>query len=61
MTHLPTDVSEPPMQDPPAPIGDANGTRKHICVVTPCYNEVENVRELHAAIRDVFAKLPKYT
>lgn len=43
-----------------------NGTaevarRKHIGVVTPCYNEVENVRELHSAIRAVFDGLPQYT
>ena len=34
---------------------------KHICVVTPCYNEVENVRELYVAIKLVFEKLPEYT
>src|SRR5437879_1154537 len=49
------------MPNPPAPPGDAHGTRKHVCVVTPCYNEAENVRDLHAAIRDVFASLPQYT
>jgi glycosyltransferase involved in cell wall biosynthesis len=35
--------------------------RKHITVVTPCYNEVENVRELYEAIKEVFAGLPQYT
>ena len=49
------------MQNPPAQIGDADGTRKHVCVVTPCYNEVDNVAELHKAIRGVFAGLPQYT
>jgi glycosyltransferase involved in cell wall biosynthesis len=49
------------MQTPPAPISAVNGTRKHICVVTPCYNEVENVRELQKSIREVFEGLPQYT
>ena len=49
------------MQNPPSPISDATRTRKHICVVTPCYNEVENVRELHKTIREVFEGLPQYT
>jgi polyisoprenyl-phosphate glycosyltransferase len=40
---------------------DSEDRRKHICVVTPCYNEVENVRELYAAIQQVFARLPQYT
>jgi glycosyltransferase involved in cell wall biosynthesis len=35
--------------------------RKHITVVTPCYNEVENVHELYEAIKQVFAGLPQYT
>src|SRR5205807_543731 len=35
--------------------------RKHVGVVTPCYNEVENVGELHEAIRRVFDGLPDYT
>lgn len=33
---------------------------KLISVVTPCYNEEENVRELHAQIKEVFSKLPGY-
>jgi len=33
---------------------------KLISVVTPCYNEEGNVREMHAAIRDIFAALPQY-
>lgn len=40
--------------------GVAQGQRKHICVVSPCYNEVENVRELYEAIKQVFAELPQY-
>ncbi len=35
-------------------------TRKLITVVTPCYNEEENVRELSSRIRAVFGKLPDY-
>ncbi len=34
--------------------------RKLISVVTPCYNEEENVRELSSRIRAVFAQLPDY-
>jgi polyisoprenyl-phosphate glycosyltransferase len=49
------------MQNPPAQSGDANGARKHICIVTPCYNEVDNVGELHKAIREIFVDLPQYT
>ena len=31
-----------------------------ISVVTPCYNEEANVREMYEAVRTVFAALPKY-
>jgi glycosyltransferase involved in cell wall biosynthesis len=31
-----------------------------ISVVTPCYNEEGNVREMHEAIRRIFASLPQY-
>lgn len=31
-----------------------------ISVVTPCYNEEDNVAELHRVIRDIFASLPGY-
>jgi glycosyltransferase involved in cell wall biosynthesis len=34
--------------------------QKLISVVTPCYNEEENVRELWSRIRAVFAQLPDY-
>lgn len=30
----------------------------HVCVVTPCYNEQDNVRELHRRIRAQFDALP---
>jgi glycosyltransferase involved in cell wall biosynthesis len=47
------------MRDPDT--GQNDHPRKHITVVTPCYNEVENVRELYEAIKQVFAGLPQYT
>src|SRR3954463_10651827 len=31
-----------------------------ITVLTPCYNEAENVRTLYERVRAVFAKLPEY-
>ena len=33
---------------------------KLISVVTPCYNEEGNVREMHETIRRIFAALPQY-
>ena len=33
---------------------------KLISVVTPCYNEQANIRQLHTQIQAVFAKLPGY-
>lgn len=33
---------------------------KTISIVTPCYNEEENVRELYAQVKAVFAELPGY-
>ncbi len=35
--------------------------QKRICVVTPCYNESENVVELHATISKIFDSLPQYS
>lgn len=35
--------------------------KKHISVITPCYNEEGNVRNLAKAVGDVFAQLPQYT
>jgi glycosyltransferase involved in cell wall biosynthesis len=37
-----------------------HGSRKLISVVSPCYNEQGNVRELARQIADVFAALPQY-
>jgi polyisoprenyl-phosphate glycosyltransferase len=33
---------------------------KNISIVTPCYNEEENVQALYQAVKDVFANLPVY-
>lgn len=35
-------------------------TRKLITIMTPCYNEVLNVRELHRRVLQVAAQLPQY-
>jgi glycosyltransferase involved in cell wall biosynthesis len=37
-----------------------NGHRKRVTVVTPCYNEEQNVRELYAAVKRVFDGLTAY-
>lgn len=45
----------------PITIADgANGRKKRITVMTPTYNEEENVRELYEAVKGVFAGLPQY-
>jgi len=36
-------------------------TKKHISVLTGCYNEEENVERLVTAVSDVFKKMPQYT
>lgn len=33
---------------------------KTISIVTPCYNEEENVRELYTQVKAVFAEMPGY-
>ena len=35
--------------------------KKHISVLTPCYNEAENVEAIIAAVAKVFEQLPNYT
>ncbi|PYP76804.1 MAG: glycosyltransferase, partial [Gemmatimonadetes bacterium] len=35
--------------------------RRLISVVTPCYNEEGNVRELYTAVKEIFAGLPQYS
>lgn len=34
---------------------------KHISVMTPCYNEEGNIRNIYMAVKDQFTKLPQYT
>ncbi|MDA8377454.1 MAG: glycosyltransferase family 2 protein [Planctomycetia bacterium] len=34
---------------------------KHISILTPCYNEEANVRELYEDVKKVFSGLPQYT
>ncbi len=36
-------------------------TKKHISIITPCYNEEENAGPLAKVIASVFEKLPQYT
>ena len=36
-------------------------TKKHISVLTPCYNEEGNVAKLINVVSSVFAQLPQYT
>jgi glycosyltransferase involved in cell wall biosynthesis len=45
------------------PVNDttpANGTRKLISIVTPCFNEEGNVRLLYEMVKTVFQKLGRY-
>jgi glycosyltransferase involved in cell wall biosynthesis len=40
---------------------DGDGVRKkRITVMTPCYNEEDNARQIYEAIKAVFASLPQY-
>jgi glycosyltransferase involved in cell wall biosynthesis len=34
---------------------------RHVSVMTPCWNEEDNVEEVYRRVKDVFAKLPGYT
>lgn len=34
---------------------------KHISIVTPCYNEQDNVRNLYESVKKIFAELGNYT
>ena len=34
---------------------------KHISILTPCYNEEANVREMYEAVKNIFSGLPQYT
>jgi glycosyltransferase involved in cell wall biosynthesis len=42
------------------PTRSVDSGKKTVTVVTPCYNEEENVRELYEAVKQVFAGLPQY-
>ena len=35
-------------------------SKKLISVVTPCYNEQDNVEFLYTEVKDIFARLVKY-
>lgn len=34
---------------------------KHISVMTPCYNEEGNIRNIYSAVKEQFDKMPQYT
>ena len=34
---------------------------KHISVMTPCYNEEGNIRNIYNAVKEQFDKMPQYT
>lgn len=36
-------------------------SKRMISIVTPCYNEEENVEKLYELVKEVFSKLPAYT
>ena len=60
----PLDRSGDPEPRPPEPDRGADRRtvmKPHISVLTPCYNEAENVDALYARIRAVFDALPEYT
>jgi polyisoprenyl-phosphate glycosyltransferase len=40
---------------------DSPRPRKHVTILTPCFNEEDNVRPLYEAVKRVFAGLPQYT
>lgn len=35
--------------------------KKHISVMTPCFNEVDNIENIYKAVRHEFEKMPQYT
>lgn len=53
-------TSDDKTTNPVAGISQNIGRLKSVCVVTPCYNEVDNVRELRNAIAEVFQAQPVY-
>jgi glycosyltransferase involved in cell wall biosynthesis len=40
---------------------DSPRPRKRVTILTPCFNEEDNVRPLYEAVKRVFAGLPQYT
>jgi glycosyltransferase involved in cell wall biosynthesis len=62
--HQPARVNarSPPMAGLPGPrpAFDVMSSPRLISIVTPCYNEEGNVRELYLAVKAVFAGLPQY-
>jgi glycosyltransferase involved in cell wall biosynthesis len=44
----------------PLPPDESGATRKLITILTPCYNEELNVREVHRRLMEVAAQLPQY-
>jgi polyisoprenyl-phosphate glycosyltransferase len=57
---MPT-VGQPEETDRLATVSSASaGRKKRITVMTPTYNEEDNVRELYQAVKNVFAGLPQY-
>ncbi len=35
--------------------------KKHISIMTPCYNEERNIENIYTAVRNEFEKMPQYT
>jgi glycosyltransferase involved in cell wall biosynthesis len=54
-----TDFTTPQNQEP-APYNATGALRKVITIVTPCFNEELNVREVHRRLMAVAATLPQY-
>lgn len=54
-----SDVNERLNQVSPASTGEG-ASKKTITILTPCYNEELNVREIHRRVMEVAAQLPQY-
>ena len=53
-------IATPSTTGPTLAASGGNRDRKRVTVMTPTYNEEENVRELYEAVKEVFAELPEY-
>ena len=53
------DVNEPLIPEP-STVNGIGPSRKTITILTPCYNEELNVREIHRRVAAVAAQLPQY-